>query len=110
MTGGPVQGKSLAIKYRIVPYTRGRGLDLACGVAKTWPHFVGVDNYQDWNGRVNHPNTEPAVRFSLRMSIDVMADAFDLGMFAGASQDFVLASHILDLARKPKDALRDGGD
>lgn len=107
MTGGPVQGKSLAIKYRIVPYTRGRGLDLACGVAKTWPHFVGVDNYQDWNGRVNHPNTEPAVRFSLRMSIDVMADAFDLGMFAGASQDFVLASHILDLARKPKDALRE---
>jgi ADP-heptose:LPS heptosyltransferase len=107
MTVAPVQGNSLKIKYRIVPYTRGRGLDLACGVAKTWPHFIGVDNYLDWNGRINHPEIEPAVRFSLRMSIDVVEDAFDLKIISGASMDFVLASHILDLARKPKDALRE---
>lgn len=102
-----VQGKSLEIKYRIVPYTRGRGLDLACGVAKTWPHFIGVDNLSEWMGNVNHPELEPATKFSLRMSVDVKADVFDLSMFAGASMDFVFASYVLHLSRKPKDSLKD---
>ena len=33
------------IKYLIVPYTRGRGLDIGCGANKAFPHFIGIDNY-----------------------------------------------------------------
>ena len=102
-----LQGKNLAIKHRIVPYTRGRGLDLACGTVKTWPHFIGVDNLMDWHGRITHPEIEPATRFALRVSVDVHADAFELSMFAGASMDFVVASHILGLAKRPKEALKE---
>jgi len=103
----PVQGRSQAIKYRIVPFTRGRGLDLACGEIKTFPHFIGLDNYMDWKGRINHPELPAVNQFNLRMSVDVIGDAFDLSMFSGASMDFVLASHILHLAKSPKDALRE---
>jgi ADP-heptose:LPS heptosyltransferase len=100
-----VQGKSLEIKHRIVPYTRGRGLDLACGVAKTWPHFIGVDSYKDFGGRINFSGLDTAVRYSLRMNVDVICNAFELSPFSGGSMDFVLASHILHLADRTKDAL-----
>lgn len=32
------------IRWEIVPWTRGKGLDLGCGVEKAYPHFIGVDN------------------------------------------------------------------
>ena len=32
------------IKWELVPYTRGLGLDIGCGPCKAFPHFIGVDN------------------------------------------------------------------
>ena len=90
----PVQGLSQAIKYRIVPYTRGRGLDLACGEIKTFPHFIGLDNYLDWKGRINHPDLPAVNKFNLRMSVEVIGDGFDLSLFAGDSMETVLDTHI----------------
>ena len=103
----PTLGQSLNIKYRIAGYTRGRVLDLACGIAKTYSHFIGVDNYSAWKGRINHPDITPANAYALRISVDVIADAFDLPMFAGASMDAVLASYILQDAKRPVDALKE---
>jgi ADP-heptose:LPS heptosyltransferase len=103
----PTLGESLKIKYRIASYTRGKVLDLACGIAKTFPHFIGVDNYSAWKGRINHPDITPANAYALRISVDVIGDAFDLSMFAGASMDAVLASHILQDAKRPMDALKE---
>jgi hypothetical protein len=44
---GPQGNESAKIKYEIVPYTRGKGLDLGCGPHKTFPHFRGIDSNID---------------------------------------------------------------
>lgn len=32
-----------AVKWGLVPYTRGLGFEVGCGPKKTFPHFIGVD-------------------------------------------------------------------
>ncbi|MDH5452681.1 MAG: methyltransferase domain-containing protein [Paracoccaceae bacterium] len=70
------------IKHLIVPYTRGQGLDLGCGPWKAYPHFISVDNFDEWRG--------------LEWAPDVRGDCTDLSMFADASLDFVFSSHLLE--------------
>lgn len=64
----------------IVPYTRGKGLDLGCGMRKAWPHFIGVDNCQTF----------------AKNAADVRSDLKDLGIFADGSLDFVFSSHAIE--------------
>ena len=81
----PQGNESGKIKWEIVPYTRGRGLDLGCGVAKTFPHFIGVDNRKD-STLFGHPiNPDVCVQ-----------SAAELPMFASGSMDFVFSSHLLE--------------
>ena len=40
----PQGNEAAKIKYDIVPYTRGKGLDVGCGGFKAYQHFIGVDN------------------------------------------------------------------
>ena len=81
----PQGSESAKIKWDIVPYTRGRGLDLGCSIQKTFPHFIGVDNRKDAT-LFNHPiNPDVTVQ-----------SASELPMFASGSMDFVLASHLLE--------------
>lgn len=69
------------IKWDIVEYTAGRGLDLGCGLFKTFPHFIGVDNGHHWGNQ----------------GVDVMVDTCeDLSIFADNSMDFVFSSHLLE--------------
>ena len=35
------------IRWELVKWTRGRGLDVGCGGAKPFGHFIGVDNGKD---------------------------------------------------------------
>jgi ADP-heptose:LPS heptosyltransferase/predicted SAM-dependent methyltransferase len=82
---GPQGNESGKIKWDIVPYTRGRGLDLGCGYQKTFPHFIGVDNRKD------------ALLFGAPINPDVQVQsAADLPMFASGSMDFVFSSHLLE--------------
>lgn len=67
----------------IVPYTRGRGLDIGCGPFKAFPHFIGVDSGKAWAGQ--------NVR---RDWVETEAD--DLSLFATRSMDFVFSSHLLE--------------
>ncbi len=81
----PQGNESGKIKWEIVQWTRGRGLDLGCGLQKTYPHFIGIDNGKD-STLFGHP-INPDVR---------VKSAADLSMFASASMDFVFCSHLLE--------------
>ena len=62
----------------VVPYTRGRGLDIGCALGrKCWPHMIGID-------RVTAPG------------VDMVTEADDLAMFADGGLDFVFSSHTLE--------------
>jgi len=82
---GPLGNESGKIKWEIVKWTRGRGLDLGCGLHKTFPHFIGVDNRKD------------AVLFGQPINPDIVVEsAAELPMFATGSMDFVFSSHLLE--------------
>lgn len=65
----------------IVPYTRGRGLDVGCGMKLAWPHMIGVDGGQ---------------HFGRGAASIVVSDASELPLFADGSLDFVFSSHTLE--------------
>jgi ADP-heptose:LPS heptosyltransferase/predicted SAM-dependent methyltransferase len=82
---GPLGNESGKIKWEITKWTRGRGLDLGCGLQKTYPHFIGVDNGKDRQ------------LFGQAVNADVWVEsAADLPMFASGSMDFVFSSHLLE--------------
>lgn len=71
-------------RYDIIPYTRGRGLDIGCGPRKTFQHFIGVDSGRD------------SRLFQIPTCADVIAEADKLEFFADKSLDFVFSSHTLE--------------
>lgn len=74
----------------IVPYTRGRVLDVGCGNEVAWPHFVGVDN--------GH-------HFGRGAATIMVKDATDLSLFASGSWDSVFSSHTLEHIEDTRAAL-----
>jgi ADP-heptose:LPS heptosyltransferase/predicted SAM-dependent methyltransferase len=84
------------IVWELVPYTRGRGLDLGCGPSKAFPHFIGVDNRVDTQ------------LFGVQMNPDITVDdCAKLGIFGSASMDFVFSSHLLEHIQDFKAALKE---
>lgn len=81
----PQGNESAKIRWEIVQYTRGRGLDLGCGPAKQYPHWIGVDNRID--SRLYNIPINPDV---------VVETAEKLDLFASASMDFCFSSHLLE--------------
>lgn len=65
----------------VIQYTRGRGLDIGCGLNKVWPHAIGVDN--------GH-------HFGDKSVAEIKGDGSDLSLFADKSMDFVFSSHVLE--------------
>lgn len=93
---GPQGNEAEKVKHLIVPYTRGRGLDIGCGPSKAWPHFISVDNLHHdrmfgWNSG----------------DVDFEMDASDLSIFATGSLDFVFSSHTLEHIEDFEAALRE---
>jgi ADP-heptose:LPS heptosyltransferase/predicted SAM-dependent methyltransferase len=80
----PQGNESGKIMWELVPYTRGRGLDLGCGPNKAFPHFIGVDNYT------------ATAQFGTQMKPDVACDVTKLDVFGSASMDFAYSSHCLE--------------
>jgi predicted SAM-dependent methyltransferase len=76
------------VKYELVRYTRGIGLDMGCGPRKAFPHMIGVDSGKD---------TE---LFGIAMKPDVVCDAADPASvrhnFGAASVPYVFSSHMLE--------------
>lgn len=69
-----------AVKWGLVPYTRGLGLEIGCGPRTTFPHFVGVDEL---------PNTK--LFGSMAQPDMVVKDVTSLPNLAGGQYDFVFA-------------------
>lgn len=89
---GPQCNEAAKIKWELVEYTSGRGLDLGCGPYKTFPHFIGVDNGHHWGTK----------------GIDVPVDTCEkLDLFGTASVDFVFSSHLLEHIESTEAALRE---
>lgn len=81
----PQCNESSKIKWEVVQYTRGKGLDLGCSLQKLYPHWIGVDNRKD-QSLFGHPiNPDIAVETAERMEI-----------FASGSMDFIFSSHLLE--------------
>jgi len=77
--------ESAKVRWDIVEYTRGQGLDLGCGPNKTFPHFTGVDNLKD------------VELFGIEINPDMVVESCEhLPEFEDASQDFVFSSHLLE--------------
>ena len=43
----PQGNESGKIRWELVKWTRGKGLDVGCGPNKAFPHMIGVDNGTD---------------------------------------------------------------
>lgn len=81
----PQGDESAKVKWDIVPYTRGRGLDIGCGPWKPFEHFIGVDNKHH------------AAMFGWQFEPDVQIDdCSKLDLFAAESMDFVYSAHTLE--------------
>lgn len=92
----PQANESGKIVWELVPYTRGRGLDLGCGPNKGFPHFIGVDNYTDTQ------------LFGIEMKPDFVVDSCEkMPMFGSAAFDFVFSSHLLEHIVDYKSALKE---
>jgi len=98
----PQSNEAAKIKWEIVPYTRGMGLDLGCSYYKPFRHFIGVDNLS-YHGENMSSNEE----LMLRLSVDVVADAQRLPMFSSQSMDFVFSSHLLEDFKDTESVLRE---
>jgi len=84
--GKPIVGvaETPKTRWRTVPYTGGRGLDLGCGAERLFnTEFVlSIDNGHDTDlGQVAQAN--------------VQADARDLSMFSAGKWDYVYSSYLL---------------
>lgn len=87
--------ESAKIRWELVRYTRGRGLDLGCGPYKAFPHFIGVDNG-------DHES------FGWRIKPDIFVETCEkLDAFASQSMDFVFSSHLLEHLTDYKAALKE---
>lgn len=81
----PQANESGKIKWEIVRWTRGKGLDIGCGPYKTYPHFIGVDNKLD------------EALFQITITPDIRVDSAEkLDIIASQSMDFVFSSHLLE--------------
>lgn len=83
---GPTGAESAKIRWELVPYTSGRGLDLGCGAWKAFRHFIGLDSNVDEK------------LFGMRATAaDMIVPTCErLDLFADASMDFVFSSHLLE--------------
>jgi len=83
---GPQGNEAAKIKWEIVKWTRGRGLDVGAGLYRTFPHFITVDNNAD-AAIFGHQMPRPDLFVNDAGSLDLVADA---------SMDFVFSSHMLE--------------
>ena len=83
------------IRWELVPYTSGRGVDLGSGPVKVFPHFIGVDINDDY------------VKVAHALRPDFSADCTKLDLFANESMDFAFSSFLLQFLDDYPAALRE---
>ena len=93
----PSGSESKKICWELVPYTRGRGLDLGCGPEKAFQHFRGIDSNKD------------ELLFGIRATgADWIIPTCEvLDEFKDETQDFIFSSHLLEHIENFKGALKE---
>lgn len=94
---GPQCHEVAKIRWELVPYTRGRGLDLGCGPEKGFPHFRGIDSNVD----------EKMFGIAATGADFIIPTCEVLEDFATGSQDFVFSSHLLEHIEDYRAALKE---
>lgn len=89
---GPQGFESDKIKYLLPKYTRGKVLEIGCGMKKAFPHFVGYDSQH---------------HFGELTAADIVGDAADLGQFKDGEFDAVFSSHVLEHMEDMQGALNE---
>lgn len=80
----PQGGEALKCRWDVVPYIRGKGIDIGCGPTKVLPHAIGIDSLKD------------VELFGVQMKPDLVCeDACKLAI-PDADLDFVFSSHLLE--------------
>ncbi len=82
----PQMNETAKTRWRAVPYTRGKGLDLGCGPEKllATKECIGIDSCKD------------VTLFNIPMNPDVQCDVTDLKLFASGAFDYAYSSHVLE--------------
>lgn len=83
----PQGNEAEKIKWRLLEWTRGRGLDIGCGMWKPFNHFIGVD-------------TVPAP------GVNLTSHCLYLDFLASGEYDFVFSSHLLEHLEDTQGALK----
>lgn len=87
------QGESAKIRWELVPYTRGSGLELGCGPWKAFRHFIGIDAKEYREAGPDGPS--------------LVMDCSHLGSFADRGYDFVYSSHLLEHLKDTRAVLKE---
>src|SRR5580704_8178288 len=82
----PQGNEAAKIKWEIVKWTKGRGLDIGAGMHRTFNHFITVDNNIDAQ-LFGHAMPRPDLFVSDAGSLDLLGDA---------CMDFIFSSHLLE--------------
>lgn len=85
------RGEAAKIRYEIVPYVRGSGLDVGCGPFKAFAHSIGVDGQQ-------HPGPRGP---------QLVMDCSRLPKFSDGAFDYVFSSHLLEHIEDYRATLKD---
>ena len=88
--GDPQGAEVNKVKYDIIPYIRGRLLDIGAGPFKIFPYAISVDNGHH------------AAAFGWEYSPGIIADASNMTMLATESFDSVFSSHTLEHLKDTK--------
>lgn len=81
------QGETGKIRYEVLEYCVGSGLDCGCGSFKIHKNAIGLDGRPEWNG--------------IPSQMNIAADVRKLEMFAADAFDFVYSSHCLEDMDEP---------
>ena len=91
----PQGNEAAKCRWDVVPYIRGKGIDIGCGPNKVLPHAIGIDSCKD------------VELFGLDFKPDLVCeDAADLAIPDG-DLDFVFSSHLLEHIPYWEGALRE---
>lgn len=80
----PQGGESLKCRWDVVPYIRGKGIDIGCGPTKVLPHAIGIDSLKD------------VELFGVQMKPDLVCEDATKLAIPDADLDFVFSSHLLE--------------
>lgn len=97
---GRTGDRASSVHHLIVPYTRGVGVDIGCGEAANYPHFLSIDP-----GRGLRDGLLKGPRGVLFPIADIISDGQKLEMFADGGLSFVHCSNYLQTMDDPLAAL-----